>query len=169
MTTIAFDGALLVADTLCCWVNIKEQRVVTKIQFSKGRYFAVAGTDGLMQYLIDWFEKGADVGKLPATPHGWTLAVVERRGGEWVSTQYDNGQPHGCAMPAKWAIGTGKEFALGAMHVGASALDAVSAARDLDVHTGGPLQWFSVTTPIKRGQQAKKFCSDAAYNSKERV
>lgn len=172
MTTIVFDGNLLVADTLCCWGNIKEDRIATKLAYSKGRYFAVAGLDGLLATLIRWFEAGADPRAIPqldgnARASGWTLVVVNAATGD--STYYDNDQPHGSPTTKKWAIGSGKQFALGAMQVGASALDAVSAARDLDTTTGGPLQWFNVATPVKRGKQPTLYCSDASYNSKERV
>ena len=36
-----------------------------------------------------------------------------------------------------WAIGSGRQFALGAMAVGASAKDAVKAAIKYDMHSGG--------------------------------
>lgn len=167
MTTIAFDGKLLVADTLCCWGNIKEDRIATKLGYRGGRFYAVAGLDGLLDTLMKWHDAGADSGKMPfldggARDTGWQLAVVYRATlGGVVCRYYDNDQPLGSALPPKWAIGSGKQFALGAMAVGATALDAVMAARTLDTTTGGPLQWFDTNAPIKRGR------TPTLYNSKE--
>lgn len=40
-------------------------------------------------------------------------------------------------IKGNWALGSGREFALGALHAGASARDAVKAAIKYDIYSGG--------------------------------
>lgn len=46
------------------------------------------------------------------------------------------------------AIGSGCEFALGALEYGATAIDAVKAAATLDMHSGGDVQNWTFDDPI---------------------
>jgi ATP-dependent protease HslVU (ClpYQ) peptidase subunit len=43
-----------------------------------------------------------------------------------------------------YAVGSGNRFAMGAMMVGATAMEAVEATKKLDVNTGGELQVFII-------------------------
>lgn len=43
-----------------------------------------------------------------------------------------------------YAIGSGEEYAMGAMLAGCSALEAVKIAAKLDVYTGGPVRTLTV-------------------------
>lgn len=47
------------------------------------------------------------------------------------------GNPTKEKLSGSWALGSGREFALGAMAVGASAKDAVMAAIKYDIYSGG--------------------------------
>ena len=53
--------------------------------------------------------------------------------GAWLP--YNIGSSHHQTPPQFWAIGSGRDFALGAMHAGASARDAVIAASRFDPYT----------------------------------
>jgi hypothetical protein len=52
------------------------------------------------------------------------------------------GQPHGAILEAPfYAIGSGADFALGAMHQGADAIEAVRCVLEFDLHSFGGIQF----------------------------
>lgn len=135
MTTIAYDGKYLAADSQSNDNGIK--RNVVKIFKHKLGLFGISGllTHGLQT--IAWI---TDQGALPELypKHekdeiGYTLHI-DRQGRIW---RYE-----GSSMPVEFldkfiACGSGRDFACAAMELGASASHAVEIASKFDVNTGG--------------------------------
>ena len=138
MTTIAYRDGVMAADTLCTVNNAIEGRVV-KIARRGPIMAGAAGSAPMCRAFLDWFKAGMK-GDPPATQHPvssdwnyWGLIVtpdhiLSLMGSGWmtVSAPYH-------------AMGSGAEYALGAMAAGATAVQAVEAAIRHDTRSGGDI------------------------------
>lgn len=139
MTTIAFDGKTMAADKQSVGGSRKYQQHGCKIR--AGSYhgqpalFSGAGTIVYCDAVIEWLQAGMpDEGRpeMPTNPDSFTVLVATELG---LFEYIDSLRPLALG-PLKWAIGSGAEYALGAMAAGASAKRAVEIACTLDVNSG---------------------------------
>jgi len=154
MTTIAWRDQTLAADR---WANSGDVlRLTTKLRRLKdaqNKIWAVVawvGTEAQGLTLADWYHNGADPKDWPAFQQGeeWTRLIVmeQRRLGAGVSIFEFEKLP--CALEVSqnnphWAWGSGREFALGAMDQGASAVEAVEIASAFDPFSGGGVDEYT--------------------------
>lgn len=132
MTTIASDGVTVVADgrgvsgtTIVSEGREKLRRIGRKI-------YAFSGAYGLMDPVIYWERDGQEAA--PALgEQEWELAVFEIGR----VTYYCSAVPFPVLYGYPFALGTGADFAMGAMLAGASPERAVKIAASRDTHTGG--------------------------------
>ena len=130
MTVIAWDGHTLAADKR---MGTEYPRTVTKIRrLASGELVGVTGYFDRGLALIDWYAAGADPKTFPAfqvdDAKSCELLIV-RPGGIVLSLQ-DWPTP----MPLEnmqHAVGTGRDFAAAAMHLGCDARQAVEVANAL--------------------------------------
>lgn len=131
MTTIAFDGRTLAADTLLTAGSMRCGEIV-KIRQVKGCLVGFCGSLTNFERFYSWFmagmsgefhSDGGNVFIIPPTGH----AVVWGDGGPWRETA------------AQWALGDGEQVAVGAMVAGADAAGAVRVAMAINVNTGGDI------------------------------
>jgi ATP-dependent HslUV protease subunit HslV len=134
MTTVAWDGTTLAADSLSTANGLRET-MGAKIWRVGPLLVGAAGSRALCLRFREWVADGLD-GESPfhGTDEGNGLVVPP------------TGQPlawgeHGCwTCPADiYALGTGYQLAMGAMAAGATAEQAVEIAARFDTHTGGPI------------------------------
>jgi hypothetical protein len=102
------------------------------------RIGVVTGVIGLAERFVAWVEAGAD-------PAAWVGDAAPDIRAIWVKPDgglfladdglYFSG-PIKCEV---YAIGSGAEYAMGAMAMGASPAQAIEVASRLDQHTGGPV------------------------------
>lgn len=136
MTTIAFDGKTLAADTL--WQSAyRQQHDTPKIRRRGGLVWGTAGdaSDGFI--FDEWLADGMPKDKKPtlSDKDGFVALVVENG----VAYRYEGALvriPAG--VPA--ATGSGCEIAMGAMMAGASAKRAVEIAIKLNSGSGGKVR-----------------------------
>lgn len=131
MTTIAFDGVTMAADRQQCG-RYKFLCLEPKIFRMKGSIFGTAGNVEDKIILREWLSGKGDkpeivdsFAALEATPNGlyyWSSEKAKFR------------------FPLPAAIGTGAEYAMGAMLQGATAREAVAIAIRLDEATGFGIQ-----------------------------
>jgi|HigsolmetaAR201D_1030396.scaffolds.fasta_scaffold40716_2 ATP-dependent protease HslVU (ClpYQ), peptidase subunit len=142
MTVIAVDDKTVAADGLMCYGNERAARPANKLLKREGRIFGVAGT-GIEEVLITWYLDGADPEKAPKVTgdHWWNLLVIETDGRMLFFT---SDAPYGQPAKAPFAIGSGADYALGAMKAGASAKRAVEIACELNVYCGGEIVAFDL-------------------------
>lgn len=139
MTTIAYRDGILAADSRAYGGDRAPIGSKTKIhRLLDGTLFGLSssavGADNLIR---KWVEDGCPAPKNDAVkPDNFELILV-RQNGE-VFYAHDNLSLSGPIRSNKLAIGSGKEFALGAIEMGAGALQAVEVAARLDPWTGGP-------------------------------
>jgi ATP-dependent protease HslVU (ClpYQ) peptidase subunit len=139
MTTVAWDGRSIAADRMYAIGNTPVRAPVPKIRRLTYRGVpAVMGTSGVTEYglaLMDWLESGAPAGKEPELGEGddGCTVLVATAAGVWLFANSCTGVMIG-TLP--WATGSGADYALGAMAMGASAKKAVEVACKLDVNSG---------------------------------
>ncbi len=133
MTTIAWDGLTLAADSL---VTAGKDRWGShrKLIKHKGRLIAFTGSIAGGLVLIEWFCEGAEPQEFPrlkSDEHAQLIVVADGKAWHYESRHI----PSMCGVPSAW--GTGREYALGAMAAGADARQAVRIAARFDALTGG--------------------------------
>lgn len=139
MTTIAFDGHRMAADTLTA------DRFGLKLAAHKiyrGPDYLVGGSGAIGSVVRWWNGVGMYWGIEQVVRHGypeWSetadnpCLLLAGHGGIWEHSQ-------GAFLPVSrpyHAIGSGRDFALAAMRLGRTAQQAVILAQEFDVNTGG--------------------------------
>lgn len=134
MTTIAWDGTTLAADqkrteygtpTVC--------RKIYRTQAKDGRRFLVGctGDSDDCAAMVRWMQGKAEQPSTPKSLH--VISIDEKRRvwtcGEKLVWYRLKGFPY-------WAIGSGSDYAMGAMAAGKNARDAVRIAIKHDTHSG---------------------------------
>lgn len=140
MTTIAWDGHTLAADTLICDGDVK--RYGDKIWRDGPVLIGVSGDLAYGLALRWWYNHhGADPDKFPVPLEGQVgrmLVVIDKQ-----AFLYENAYP--MAIQDKYAtIGSGRAVAAAVMELGHDAVSAVRMAVKLDIHSGGDvrsLEW----------------------------
>ena len=141
MTTIAFDGVTLAADTRRTF-GVTPKDDTTKIHtFSKGpwKYGAAAGDVFQILAFYDYLEGNRED---PGLTDDDAIVLVVNEAGQAYAINHLN-IPY--QTPVPWAIGTGGDYAMGAMHAGKTAVEAVQIASKLDVNTGPEVRHVRVT------------------------
>ena len=156
MTTLAFDGRYLAADTLGVRGGNRSEQPSCKIAVQDGYAFAFGGfwlhfRQQLMAWALAAF-RDADPPEWRFCPakevEGAMLVVTPMRGLLVFTDQAPYPDPE--AWP--FAIGTGGDIALGAMGAGVTAMEAIKLAMRWDLKTGGEVDFID-TEWIDKGVQ----------------
>jgi len=142
MTTIATDGKTIAADSLQCKNDSRSPRHARKIHVGRNEkgmpaVFALTGAGCMCEPLIEWIGRGAAPSDYPDARNlditSWDFMVIDEDGIRSYVSQNPYPNRHGYPF----SLGTGREFALGAMMAGASPEQAVGIAIQIDIHSGG--------------------------------
>jgi hypothetical protein len=138
MTTIAVRNGIMVA-TGATWTSIYRGQRPKIMRTREGALTASCGDSDMALPFFNWLDAGADQKNLPRTPDKSDFAamVLYPDGSVSVFTERFLKQD---AAADFYALGSGEQFALGAMGVGASAEEAVQVACYFDPWSRGPLQ-----------------------------
>lgn len=135
MTTIAWDGHVLAADSLqtsngvALWSGKKLARL------KDGELVGTAGVSGYRKQFIAWYEAGADQKDRPDFSGGFAAIVITKDGH---AVKYEEElSPIEVPEGEKVAIGSGYLWALAAMDHGKSSVLAVEYACKRDLNSGG--------------------------------
>lgn len=143
MTTIATNGKVIAGDgiVLTSW-GLVTARGLKKIHVRNGNIFAFAGAAALIDPLIQWHHDGCDVKALPPCDHdgGWSMVVCDADGVHL----YTSKAPFRDVLELPFALGTGGDYAMGAMLAGATPEEAVHIACKLDNGSGGEIQVIDI-------------------------
>lgn len=130
MTVIAWDGTSLAADKMTDFGGL--HATTTTVQRIRGCLVAGCGNAALVRELQAWFADGAEPARFPAAQRDLkeccSLLVVQPGG---VLLQYENGPFPLVLEKRHWAIGSGRDFAMMAMHLGKSARQACELTAEL--------------------------------------
>jgi 20S proteasome alpha/beta subunit len=132
MTTIAYRKGVLAADTRMIQGTAIIGKVAKIVRRDDGALCGGAGDCAWVQAFHRWF-MGGEEGDPPVIEENSKGLIIKRR------KPIEMFEPGGTVewKPPYLAIGSGKEFALGAMWAGANAIEAVKAAMTFDPGTGG--------------------------------
>lgn len=134
MTVIAWDGKTLAADKRAVTSGLA--RTVTKILRHQDKLLGASGTFDNGNQMVEWFKGGCDPEKFPrcqSDKDDYTILVVVDSNGLRI---YEKG-PYPLLMEDPFfAAGSGRDYAIAAMHLGCSASEAVSVACKFDTSCG---------------------------------
>ena len=133
MTVIAWDGSTLAADKRA--VNGTLPRTTTKIFRTEGRLVGTSGDQSVALQMLDWYRNGREAKDFPkrAEDDSASLLVIEPNRSVWM---YTTGPVAAEFHDRQFAIGSGRDFAIAAMHLGKSAREAVEIACMFDNYCG---------------------------------
>lgn len=139
MTTIAYRDGVMAADTVAFGGGIKLARLVKIARNDAGDLAGAVGDAGFAFAFLEWFRKGEPEPAIKLVSDRaedrWDKALIVRAAGRQIEVY----EPYG-RFPVSapyFAIGSGKSVALGAMFMGATAVQAVQAAIALDEGSSG--------------------------------
>ena len=162
MTTIAYDGTTIAWDThMTDKYGVRSQCAFDKVTVDKGRIFAAAGNIDSCFCAVQWIKKGAklkDWDKIMPPGADFEMVVIDLKKGP---VYYSDSDRTGIPLEAPLAIGSGADFALGAIAAGMSASEAVGIATKFDVYTGINVKVMNVhdalvVKPAPKPRRAKK-------------
>jgi len=134
MTTIVYSKGILAADTQLtqgdCIVSHSTKKLFKVKSFSHIYYIGIAGDPSDYLAITEWAKADFDPEFTPKT-EGSTAIIVDAEGNTY-GFQGGNLFPTG---KGDQAVGSGYIVALGALAMGASAVEAVKAAGKIDVYT----------------------------------
>jgi ATP-dependent protease HslVU (ClpYQ) peptidase subunit len=145
MTVIAWDGKTLAADKRAESCGMKRSR--TKIfRLATGQLMGYSGDTCVGLAMKDWIESGCLPESFPAAQaaqdHG-NCILITREG----VVVYDNTR---FALPVSesfCAFGSGRDYAVAAMHLGKSSREAVEIASMFDVYCGDGVDELTLDAP----------------------
>ena len=142
MTVIAFDGKTLAADRMANSNGLA--RTMRKVFTVKGHLLTFAGTAHRGLTVMAWWTAGAK-------PKDWppmndpddvaSLWVVKPDGGIMC---YESGPIPLPFLDKTFACGSGRDYAMGAMAMGADAIRAVEIASEYEIHCGGGVDFLTL-------------------------
>jgi hypothetical protein len=142
MTTIAADGTRVACDSAVSIGNRRAENFRQKIKFKDGYLFGCSGNMCVMDPLIEWWLAGAKKQDFPggAKDIEFVFGVFFRD----VAIMYDQDSHFADMHAYPTAMGSGTNYALGAMKSGEDAVRAVQIACQLDVYSWAPVQHHDI-------------------------
>ena len=151
MTIIAWDGHTLAADKQATAGELRTR--VTKImRLKSGEILAMSGELAPGLTVAEWYKNGADPKEWPEfqRTEAWSRLIVASSSGAFFYEQFPV-KIHVEEPFAAW--GSGRDFALGAMERGATAIEAVEVASKFCCQCGLGVDFFDIT-PRPRAPRA---------------
>lgn len=136
MTTAAFDGTTLAADrqTTSGGTPTRTRKAFKVVRDGQVFLYACGGNTAQCQAYTRWVNGECE--KPTFTDLG--IIVIDQRRRIWVAEHDLIWELKGTKQ---WALGSGADYALGAMLAGATAVEAVRIASKLNVSTGLGVDW----------------------------
>jgi len=142
MSIIAWDGKMIAADRQG---TINDTRgTIKKIVRVGDICIGWVGTQTNGLIMMRWFLEGADPAKFPEVsddPNTCSRLIIASKKG---LVTYEGSPEVMIHLDKKQAYGSGMDLALGAMAMGADAVQAVKVACKYDIHCGMGIDWFKV-------------------------
>ena len=142
MSVIAYDGKVIAADKQATCGDLI--RTVTKlVRLESGVILGWTGSQDRGLTLARWWREGADPESYPEfqLEEDWCRLVVLQNGR---LVTYEQSPDCFEMLERCQAFGSGRDFAIGAMEVGASAVRAAEVACKFSAGCGCGVDWFEV-------------------------
>lgn len=148
MSVVVWDGKTLAADRQATNAGLR-RRVSKMKQLADGTILAFVGKQDTGLALLKWYEEGHQADKFPASQKDkddWSsMIVVQPNGTVFVYEQW--GEPIE-TFDEYMAWGSGRDFAIGAMAMGADAKRAVEIASQFSTDCGMGVEAFEFAAPL---------------------
>lgn len=141
MSTIAFDGKTIAADTAQYNGTTFDVVQAQKVFRCGDELIAGAGDLACILMFVKWWQDGRIDAKPDFKDGAFSALVI---GGKESPVLKFEQQLQGFEVGVPCAIGSGKEGAMGAMLAGATAEEAVKIAARLDPHTREPVNTYQL-------------------------
>ena len=163
MTTIAVRDGVIAADSQATYATSRHQCVkLYRKSITEGRktfdvVIATAGEVSPGLVFVDWYGTGKTIPEVLLHLGGDFLCLVLRHDGLFEVDVY--------CRPDRvidydrlgfYAIGSGSDAALGAMHAGKGAVEAVRIAARIDTYTGGKVESMTIDKPEVKPRSKRK-------------
>lgn len=148
MTTIAYDGQCLAADTQCHADGMRLGLVQKIWRLADGRLFGACGDNSACEATYAWLHAGGHPADKPTlkTEQGFNGLLIALDG----QVTFLDPELVPLTIVAPWyALGSGREFAMGALAAGKSAPEAVRIALQFDIYSGGPIDTLVLKDPAR--------------------
>ena len=144
MSIVAWDGKIMAADKIC---TSADMRVTTTkiVKLDDGTVLAWVGEQGGGFALTEWYKNGKKRCDWPSVQgtENWTRLIVADETG----VSFYEREPFPQKVEEHFmAWGSGRDFAMGAMAMGASAKEAVEIASRFSISCGNGVDCFEVQT-----------------------
>lgn len=135
MTTVVWDGNQLACDKqFSLGFNKTFAGSKPKYEIINNELIAWAGNIQEISQWKEWWKSGADVKEFPNFEDGFSVLRINRNKELFIHNDIN---PYSIEMgKRKWALGSGEDFAIGAMEFGANAIEALEVAANLCNFTG---------------------------------
>ena len=132
MTTITWDGKTLAADSRVTAGGSLVAETAVKIKKIDNKLVGAAGVPAQCEEFFEFVKSGEKPEQLPEDFQG--VIVYKNKRIEYYDSNYS------CTLcKGLFSIGSGEEYAYGAMSAGASAKEAIKIAMKKDLATGGKI------------------------------
>jgi hypothetical protein len=135
MTTVAFDGKTLAADNMMVargGIPIVRTKIYKTTKNSKWKAVGAAGNSYCIVPVVDYIRGVSKKVPEQFPEEEGTILLIDKNNKPWMM----NGKQVPIEVCVPFAIGSGGDYALGAMAAGKTASEAVAIAATLDVNTG---------------------------------
>jgi hypothetical protein len=158
MTTIAFNGRYLAADTMAHRNGVPSNAESRKIDICEGFAYGAAGEwCTTLGALIAWHRAGAHPDAIPQHGKGGLIIVELSTRRFWVVGRE---MPYLDEERAPFTLGSGGDIALGALHAGVTAMEAVRIAARCDIHTNDTIDFIDLEFPASGVQRWDGKCEE---------
>jgi hypothetical protein len=146
MTTIAFDGRFLAADTQTCQGDAR--RKGRKIYLIEDQYaIATCGETQKSLLFVEWAKRGFKDEERPSIKEPFAAIVVNLLTGK--VAEYEDLCVAEPFTEKYCANGSGKDIAIAAMELGHDAIAGVKLACKINLYTGLPVEYIDIARPQK--------------------
>ncbi|WDG77350.1 proteasome subunit beta [Pseudomonas chlororaphis] len=157
MTTIAYKDGVIAYDSRVTRGSLIDHDDYEKLIHRNGHQFLFAGCGADFPALMDEFfgvkasDKPLDANGLVVTNGRLCQIGRDAESGFWLDEVW---------MERSFAIGSGRDFALAAMDMGATAKEAVEAAAKRDAYTGGTIRTLVIDEGRANAKAAPAYVTD---------
>lgn len=134
MTVLAYKNGTLAADKRSTCAG--KSTTVTKLFRVGDSIVGITGELTLGMQMVKWLENGAVPSDLPSFQNTGDYVPVLQARADGTLWEYNKGPVPYRIEDATYAMGSGRDYALAAMHLGQSAADAVRTACHFDQNCG---------------------------------
>ena len=141
MTVVVWDGKSLATDRQANDGYMKWEAETARSMVRQTEHYIVSGvgTLGSILKMRDCFKANGNLSTLEVQPNSAELIVVSSKG---LTVWSSNGTS--VELSAPMAFGEGREYALGAMAMGATAQEAVQIANEYSLHCGKGVSCYTL-------------------------